>query len=214
MDTTTGLSTSLAGSNWLTAILKLDPNSDSSVLGGDATGAADAGELASDIGAVKSNWCADCHDSNPNWNETEVPIGSMPSSRTNPRSHVQGPVAEGSLEVYSVTMSVAGWGTIDENDVGADSAQDTTAGCTACHNAPTDGNDSMANTATQSAFPHQSKGTKLMFDSFTQDNVDQNAVAGIVNDGDRIVPNMDALCGKCHSSGGNIGASPGVGSTF
>ena len=205
---------------WGMKILRLDPNQDGNDLSSDATGAASQTEMENRFWATASNFCGDCHDQNPNWNTTEDPSGAAPSGRANGRSHVQGPTADGSLEVYGATMTVANWGSLTVggtgNDTGTESPQNTQAGCRGCHNAPNTGNKSEEATASESAFPHQSKGAKLLFDSFTQDNATQQAAlstdgyTGLLrNDATRILPRMDQLCGKCHIEGGDIDATAG-----
>ncbi len=214
-------SPALATGTWVTMkILWLDPNQDGSELAAGYDGAASASELASSYSAVKTGFCADCHNANPNWNTSEDP--SAESTRANPRSHVQGPAADGSLEVYGTTMTVAGWSTIDGNGDGGSKLQNTVEGCRACHKASDKGNSSEGTTATASAFPHQTKGAKLLFDTFTQDNVvQQSAQTGgwgsKTNDANRVLPRMDQLCGKCHIKGGDIDNpedTEGVGQSF
>lgn len=205
---------------WENKILRLNPNKDGAILAAGVTGAAPD---TTTVDRSQTNFCSDCHNRNPNWDTDDG--GGWDLTRPNSVSHVQGGAAQGSLEVYGSTQSVAGWGTIDGNGNGGSNNQDTTKGCRSCHAAPANNlitpftqNVSTSNTA--SSFPHQTKGAKLLFDTFSTGTTQQAAgVAGsgvVQNDASRVLPAMDQLCAKCHRRGGTItgGESAGVGITF
>lgn len=218
--------TSATSGKWGSKILRQDPNGDGAILAEGFAGRSDASEMATDAYATLSNFCGDCHNQNPNWNTSEDPSGE--STRANGMSHVQGPTADGSLEVYGATMTVANWGSLDLNGAGGDSLpQNTQKGCRGCHAAESDGNVAsdvwtVDTTGSLSAWPHQTKGAKLLFDTYTQDNVTQQAAqtagwGSLTNDASRILPRMDQLCAKCHRKGGDIDtpdSSEGVGLSF
>lgn len=183
---------------WDPKILRRNPNGDGNILAIGVTGAADSTTVDGDVDAKHSNFCSDCHDDNPNWNVADT------TPRANGKSHVQGPAADGELEVNSATQTVA-W----------DNAPTT--GCTGCHSAPDTGN-AVAGTpgvaappSATSAFPHQTIGAKLLADTFTL-----GAEATAVGDATRIIPDMDQVCGSCHTQGLNIDApgAAGVGVSF
>lgn len=210
---------------WKTRILRADPNGDGSTLAEGYNGRSTASEMAANKYATLSNFCGDCHNKNPNWNTSEDP--SIESPRANPESHVQGPTANGQLEVYGTTTTVANWGSLDLNgDGGTLEPQNTQRGCRGCHAADNSGNVAsnvwdVDTTGSASAWPHQTKGSKLLFDTFTEGvtetvaNRTGGGVDGVLNDATRILPRMDQLCGKCHRNGGDInGGTEGVGKTF
>jgi len=183
--------------DWDAKILRRNPNNDLKILAIGVTGAADSTTVDTVINAKHSNFCADCHDDNPNWNASDT------TPRANGKSHVQGPAADGELEVNSVTQTVA-W------DLAAGD------GCTGCHSA-TDAGNVVAGTpgiaappVGVSAFPHQTIGAKLLADSFAL-----GAEATAVGDANRIIPNMDQVCGSCHTDTADFStATQGVGITF
>jgi hypothetical protein len=187
-----------ATSNWDDKILRRDPNGNGQVLAADATGAPDT----SVSNGKKTGFCADCHNKNSNWSNTGNDQTVADPGRPNKESHVQGPDGNGLLEVYGASsVQVAGWGT-------AESPQTTTSGCRACHAGSDAGN---YTTDSSGRFPHRTPGNKLMFDSYSADNQEATGL----NDAQRVVSNMDILCGKCHRDGGDIdGGTAGVGLTF
>lgn len=190
-----------ASSNWDTKILKRDANGDGNVLAAGASGAPNPNDSGN---AKKTAFCADCHNRNSNWDTTlGEDTDDAQYDRPNRTSHVQGPAGNGLLEVYgAANVQVAGWGT-------SESSQTTTSGCRACHAGSDAGNHTTDNTSGR--FPHRTPGNKLMFDSYSAD--DQEATS--LNDAQRVVSNMDILCGKCHRDTGDIdGGTAGVGLTF
>lgn len=139
-------------------------------------------------GSVMSSFCADCHNRNPNWDmsdqkKDETWYAYANSDRPNPRSHVQGPKAEGILEVYGV----------DDVAVAAHLGEEQ--GCRGCHTA-SDGEEIPGT----SLFPHQSVGWKLMWDVYTN-NSDFSELAGEPR---RALPNMDRVCLMCHPVDGQF----------
>ena len=182
---------------WNTRLLRLNPNSDSTDLAGGFPGAASGNDTSE---KVQTNFCADCHNNNPAWDTT-----SDDSGRSNNRSHVQGTSADGTLSVNGTDTQVAGFA--------GDGSQTTEDGCRSCHSATSAGNSVSAlgaQTATASAFPHQSEGSKFLFDIYNGD------VSGdSTNDPNRVLEGMDEVCGKCHTDTGAFsGANSGVGVSF
>lgn len=176
--------------NWNTMILRYDPNSDTNILAKGSAGV--VGDGTSTPNEIKTGFCADCHNKNPNWNAADT------TPRANGTSHVQGPAADGSLEVNSVTTTVA--------YVTADT------GCRSCHSASDVGNLwGIGDTSTSlNAFPHQTGSDKLLADS-----IQNGGVATAVNDANRVIPAMDEVCGTCHTNSGDFGtATGGVGIDF
>jgi hypothetical protein len=162
--------------NWNTKILRLDPAGDNSILAVDATGSVnDLGAMETDNGAaVRTAFCADCHNRNPNW-ETD----QDDTTRPNNQSHAQGPGIDSKLEVYGATTTVA-----------AHPLQRM--GCRGCHYATIGDAGEVGN----SRFPHQSLGWKLLFDEATMTGSASDDLAG---DPNRIIPKMDVVCLSCHA---------------
>lgn len=157
--------------NWNTKILRADPSGDGIPLG-EGTAGVTAAALASDPYAVKSGFCGDCHNLNPNWVMT-----TADSDRPNSLSHPQGPGTDGLLEEYGVSsVSVASH--LGERQ-----------GCRGCHVA-SDNNQIPG----PSRFPHQSVGWKLLFDEYTT-----SGTADLAGDPNRAIPAMDQVCMKCHN---------------
>ena len=157
--------------NWNTKILRADPSGDGIPLG-EGTAGVTAAALASDPYAVKSGFCGDCHNLNPNWVMT-----TADSDRPNSLSHPQGPGTDGLLEEYGVSsVSVASH--LGERQ-----------GCRGCHVA-SDNNQIPG----PSRFPHQSVGWKLLFDEYTT-----SGTADLAGDPNRVLPAMDQVCMKCHN---------------
>lgn len=227
---------------WANKILKTDPNGDGQLLaqGNLALGEATDGAMATDAWATLSNFCGDCHNSNPSWDaeaadDLDAASATSTAYRSNPQSHVQGYAADGSLEVYGTATKVANWGTIDTgygNGVAAQTTleQNTQRGCRGCHAADNSGNASTGawnvdpgTTGTASAWPHQTKGAKLLFDTYTE-GATQTAAGeffntsnpGQQNDATRILPGMDKLCARCHrdNSAPDANSGAGVGVSF
>ncbi len=226
------MSSGFESGKWGMKILRQDPNPTNGILAEGVDGRSSDEEMTGDAYATLSNFCGDCHDQNPNWNTSEDPDADPNSVRANGRSHVQGPTADGSLEVYGATMTVANWGSLDLNgDGGTLEPQNTQKGCRGCHAASSAGNkteemwadETTAPIDAESAWPHQTKGAKLLFDTYTQDTKIQTAAGAAFdftagnlnrNDADRILPRMDQLCMKCHRDTGTEAGTLGVGKTF
>lgn len=191
-----------ATTTWDDFILKTDPSGDKVNLGLDA--AANAPTSSPD--GVKTGFCADCHNKNPNWSASAT--SDETGTRTNTTSHIQGPAANGQLDVNGNTTTV-GWRTAAGNNELPDE------GCRGCHSANDQGNvqNPIDATATLSAFPHQTGSDKLLADSVQNGTVD---VSGTVGDGNRVIPGMDEECGTCHSASGVVGDNTtlGVGQSF
>lgn len=205
LDTTDAVNAGLAGK-----ILKEDPAGN----GGNAevntlktipsTTDIPGGFTVTNAWSLRTAFCADCHNRNSNWdtNANDDTQTASTGLRPNSTSHVQGPAAEGSLEVYGSEQKVAGW-------IGT---QNTRPGCRndagmngGCHNADTGGN--RVSDTTNSAFPHQTKSGKLMFENYLQDSASSPATQ--TNNGGRVMPALDQVCISCHTDNGN-----GVGKTF
>jgi hypothetical protein len=193
-----------AGDEYLGKILRLDPNGDESRLASGTVGIEGSGTVvvaggADSSDAAATNFCSDCHNKNPNWNDV-APL-SQDVTRTNGASHVQGPAADGTLSVNGITTTVA-W----------DYAK---AGCRDCHSASDAGNyrDTTYTASGLNAFPHQTASDKLLMDE-----IQEGGSATATNDAERIVPNMDTACARCHTnsiSDGNFDtATAGVGKSF
>ena len=160
--------------SWNTKILRLDPAADGSVLAKGSGGLSVSewqGQLNTDGGAVRTGFCADCHNLNPNWE-----VNTDDTTRPNPRSHVQGPGTDSEMEVYGVTMTVAAH-PLEE------------VGCRGCHYATAGSSPSV------SRFPHQSVGWKLLFDEATM----TGGTSDLAGDPQRIIPGMDNVCLSCHA---------------
>ena len=169
----------------------MNPNGDSTDLAGGFPGA----ESNDTSEKVQTNFCADCHNNNPNWDTS-----SDDSGRNNKRSHVQGDAAEGQLKVNGITTTVAGWGTTE-------TVQTTEAGCRSCHAASSAGNSVATFTTADtslSAFPHQTAGSKLLFDTYNGDTT------GSVDDPNRALEGMDQLCLRCHTDATWTGATSNI----
>lgn len=161
--------------SWNTKILRLDPAGDGSVLAKGSGGLSVPvweSELAGNSAAVRTGFCADCHNLNPNW-----VISAEDSDRPNRTSHPQGPGADGLMEVYG------------DATVGVAMHLGEQQGCRGCH-AASDGGDLPG----ESRFPHQSGGWKLLWDSYTTTGVTENMAASPA----RVVPKMDKVCLFCH----------------
>ncbi len=161
--------------NWNSKILRLDPGGDGSVLAKGEGGLSVAtwqSELDSDGSAVRTGFCADCHNLNPNWE-----IDSSDTTRPNNRSHPQGPGTDSMMEVYGETMTVAAHPL-------------ERMGCRGCHWASVG-----ADGAGISRFPHQSVGWKLLFDEATM----TGGTSDLAGDPQRIIPGMDVICLSCHA---------------
>lgn len=152
---------------WNAKILRVDPSGDGTPLAS-GIGGIDGTELANEPTAVRTGFCADCHNRNPNWVTTTGTVGP------NKKSHVQGRGTDGLLEVYgNADVAVAGH-TAEVQ------------GCRGCH-AASDG------AGSEGRFPHQSVGWKLMWDSYVTSGT--SAWAG---DPYRPLPGMDQACLMCH----------------
>ena len=129
-------------------------------------------QLDGDGSAVRTGFCADCHNLNPNWE-----LDSSDTTRPNNRSHPQGPGTDSKMEVYGETMTVAAHPL-------------ERMGCRGCHYASV-GDDG----AGVSRFPHQSVGWKLLFDEATM----TGGTSDLAGDPQRIIPGMDLICLSCHA---------------
>lgn len=193
-----------------------------SAMGYDATAAVNLAK-----GAVKSSFCADCHNKNPNWDMSdqkndETWYAYANSERPNPRSHVQGPKDDGLLEVYGIVSEVAE----HEEDTLGNKIGEAAIGCRGCHSASDDANmPGEAGAAGASAFPHQSRGVKLTADEFELESYTAGGyvddISGIIDDARRGIAEMDAICLECHSetmmgpaADAAAGSEFGVGWTF
>ncbi len=207
---------SVHGANTLAAwggnyILREDPSNDgilvTDVRDGFASDPND--DLADDY--MRNNFCADCHNKNASWDDN----GS--DDRTIKTSHVTGPQANGSLEVYGTTMKVA-WVNMDGDD---SSGGINERGCRGCHSASDEGMmpidpDEGAGVAT-SAWPHQTMESKLLGKDGYDGEQAGNDVAGsfdMEDDPNRPLMRMDEICLNCHSAGGDGTGAWGVGITF
>ena len=173
--------------SWNTKILRLDPGGDGTDLAkgyGGLSVATWQNELDSTGSAVRTGFCADCHNLNPNWE-----IDSDDTTRPNPRSHPQGPGTDSRMEVYGVTMTVAAH-PLEEM------------GCRGCHWASV-GDDG----AGVSRFPHQSTGWKLLFDEATM----TGGTTDLAGDPNRIIPKMDVICLSCHAVFSDLDVASGTG---
>ncbi len=161
--------------SWNTKILRLDPANDGSVLAKGSGGLSAAvwqGELDTDGAAVRTGFCADCHNLNPNWE-----IDSDDTTRPNNRSHPQGPGTDSLMEVYGTTKAVAAHPL-------------ERMGCRGCHFATVGDSGNGV-----SRFPHQSRGWKLLFDEATM----TGGTSDLAGDPQRIIPGMDTICLSCHA---------------
>jgi cytochrome c553 len=213
--------------DWGLKILKKEPNT-AEIRTNDTTGMASSDYT---VDAVRSNFCAHCHDRNPNWNASD-PV-DPDDRRANAQSHVQGPAADGLLEVYGTAdTTVAAFAENDtyNNDEadGVTLGTDAQEGCRSCHRASelgnsadigqgdADGDEGTDMLTADSAFPHQSTGTKFLFDDYTEG--DQNGQTDAQEDNmdpDRVSEQMDQLCAGCHTNKGTFSASDkGVGESF
>lgn len=156
--------------SWNTKILRVDPSGDNVPLG-EGTGGITTAELATRPSAVKTGFCGDCHNDNPNWVTTTDTVGP------NKTSHIQGPGADGLMEVYG------------NLDVAVAAHKSESQGCRGCHAA----SDNINGIVGSSNFPHQSIGWKLMWDSYTDTSTVVSA-----GDPNRSLPNMDRVCLMCH----------------
>lgn len=159
--------------NWNSKILRLDPAGDGSVLGKGAGGLSIAewqGQLNGDGAAVRTGFCADCHNLNPNWE-----INTDDTTRPNSKSHPQGPGTDSLMEVYGTTKTVAAHPL-------------ERMGCRGCHYA-TNGQTG------DSRFPHQSSGWKFLYDEATM----SGGSGDLAGDPKRVIPGMDAVCLSCHA---------------
>lgn len=90
---------------WNTKILRLDPAGDGSILAKGSGGLTEAewtSQLVSDAAAVRTGFCADCHNKNPNWART-----TADNDRPNPSSHPQGKGADSTLYNSSLQTDAA-----------------------------------------------------------------------------------------------------------
>lgn len=167
-----GYSASDSIESWDTKILRLDPAGDGSVLAkgsGGLTAADWESELSSDPAAVRTGFCVDCHNLNPNWARTPDD-----TDRPNKSSHPQGRGLDGLMQVNNSTS------------IGVALHLDVKQGCRGCHAA---GNGSLG----AGNFPHQSQGWKLMWNSYTTTKIGEGA-----GDPQRVTPGMDKTCLFCH----------------
>ncbi len=192
---------------------------------------------ANNYGASKTAFCADCHNKNSNWDEDED------DNRPNSQSHVQGINVNGVIQVNGKDTQVANFIEVDTsepwtNDEVVNSGrsdwrlqQNTQRGCVSCHQATTGGSTFPYN-GQSSSFPHQSNGTKLLQENFTNAEtgwVNDRDAKGIrqsnrgINQGGRFVASLDKVCLDCHRNRRALGiATPetgdddtmGVGKTF
>jgi len=168
-------------------------------------------------GGSKSAFCIDCHNQNSNWDEGADGETGNQYGRPNPESHVQGPAGDGLMNVNSESVRVANygqWGNLETQAAGRTSwrlDQSTQGGCLSCHQANNDG--------VNSAFPHQSTGSKLLIANYisgemisgqTQDPGWQNErilegkAEGMrqsnrgINQANRSLVSLDKVCLDCH----------------
>jgi len=161
------------GENWNTKILRIDPGGDGTILAkgsGGLTISDWAGQLAADPAAVRTGFCADCHDQNPNW-----AMSTADTDRPNTRSHPQGPGIDSNMAVNDQTMTVAAHNL-------------PRLGCRGCHYASADASGGP------SRFPHQSTGWKLLYDEAVA-----TGSADLAGDPYRVIPKMDEVCLSCHA---------------
>jgi len=129
-------------------------------------------------GEVKSAFCGDCHNENPNWSGSD-------DVRPNKRSH---PInTDAFVEAYGPQKRVS------ISNINS---------CMSCHLATNETND-QGQYLGPSSFPHQSVGHKLLDDNYDT----PSTVAGYDYTGDpkRSLPNLDAgVCrnGQCHTGVG------------
>ncbi len=210
-------------------ILRLDPSNDGIKLTATRAARAAAGEMytafaddptggsangTSDQNMLRNNFCADCHNANASWDVTDD------TARDNPKSHVTGPAANGTLEVYGTLKQVAypGEGTTNPSANGTI----TQRGCRGCHTASDKGaapigtdTAEQSNGVAQSAWPHQSLSSKLLNESYQNGEINDVSVAGRLDiSPDRSLLAMDQVCLKCHSANRDGTGPWGVGISF
>lgn len=189
-------------------IVRLDPGNDG-VLGTDSTRENFA--KLSDVGLAgaavadmaRNNFCADCHNRNASWDRD-----FSDTNRTNKASHVTGPAADGQLEVYGTTTTVA-WNSGDADEISTLQKR----GCRGCHNA----NDaSQVNAASTGMWPHQTTQSKMLETADRDLNYDseaEGAATDVIGDSYRSIQRLDMFCLKCHDNG-TAGDGVGVGESF
>jgi hypothetical protein len=163
--------------NWDTKILRVDPSGDGVPLAKNQGGLipSQLEGLSANPAAVRTAFCADCHNLNPNWEVT-----TDDTTRANNRSHPQGPGVDGLMEVYGeTTRGVAG-------HLGPKQ------GCRGCHTASDN-----SGIVGVSRFPHQSSGWKLLKDNYDTTGA-SNDPSYLAGDPQRVAPNMDQICLLCH----------------
>lgn len=168
---------------WDRKILRLDPSGDGVDLAQNDTGTPSA-DYGVSYDAVKSGWCSDCHNQNPNWmNAAQT---GTDADYPNPRSH---PInTDGQMEVYG-DMGGGGIGIVVSGFLAT--------GCQACHSA------TVGAGLGTSRFPHQSLGHKLLNDNYTTLSQGQpNGSPWYTGDPQRALPQMDWVCigpSGCHA---------------
>ena len=140
---------------------------------------------------VKSAFCADCHNKNPSWDNGSKVHDNRPNKYTHPIGNV-----DGEVDVYGKNKSVI---------IGKTVTIGPRMSCLSCHAASTETDDKGRYTG-ESSFPHQSKGHKLLFDSYTteSDVLAAGDFGGYTGDPNRPLPGLDeGLCReKCHKNVG------------
>jgi hypothetical protein len=173
---------------WGSKILRLDPAGNGVDM---AAGALGADDLAADftsttlvggatIGsyAIRVGFCSDCHNLNPNYDTDDA--DGQDELRPNPRSHVASPYLDTNVEVDGAPLKVAGG---------------NPRSCMSCHNSGTTFNSPPDAGSLSDAFPHQSRGQKLLGTGAMLAGPD---VSGVINDAGRETQNMDGKCAGCH----------------
>ena len=230
---------SLVDDEWEDKILKKDPagnggdaGASTAYTGGNINGGFTVNSTNSNSGngyaGSKTAFCADCHNQNSNWDENLDGEPGNEYGRPNSTSHVQGPAAEGLMTVNGQKVRVANYrksGDQEHEEVtnagrsGWRLKQSTAMGCLSCHQANNDGENS--------AFPHQSAGSKLLIDNYTSgetiagqaedagwinERVAEGKAKGIMqskrgtNQAERSLASLDKVCLDCHRDQRGLGA--------
>ena len=244
-------------SAWANKILKRDPannggdagvstkyfvNGQETDIAGGFTVTATNSNANNSFGGSKSAFCIDCHNQNSNWDDNpndELGVAAD-YGRPNSESHVQGPAGDGDMAVNGQTVKVANYRTPDDpknpepqevtnaGRTGLRLDQSTQGGCLSCHQANNDG--------ANSAFPHQSTGSKLLIANYTSgetisgqtqdpgwqnERITEGKAEGMrqsnrgINQANRSLVSLDKVCLDCHRDRRGLeNDTQGVGKTF
>ncbi len=175
------------GSDLTGMILRADPNKDTHILSqGDTAGSQivpapysgtmfTTDTIEGGDGLLLTAFCADCHNKNSNWQDSQVDTG---------QSHIQGGAVDGYVVVDGSSQQVA--------DPGAEPGM----GCEGCHNADNDLSPFGSN------FPHVSQSSKFLPAATSDTTAEMGAYTSAegqrVDNPNRALAHMDAVCLSCH----------------